>query len=150
MALAVAAGLMMTLYRNDILSSAAQSSGSEGVYSKVESAFGQPGFGTTRSIEELAALVPNSEPISPVPAAAPASTTATSEATTEENLPEKVSLDDAEEEGTEASPAKGANKATKKATTNGMPRKVLRKPAAKKQSLKKFKGNEYDPMNASL
>ncbi len=152
MALAVAAGLILTLYRNDILSDAAKSAGSEGVYSKVESAFGQPGFGTTRSVQQLAALIPHDEALTTLPAAAaaPASTTATSdtESTSEANVPEKVTLDDAEDKASSGatSPAKAAGNAA----THSKARKPLRKAGAPKKSLKKFKGSEYDPMNASL
>ncbi|WP_437815283.1 DUF4339 domain-containing protein [Sorangium sp. So ce1078] len=55
LALSVVAGLMVTLYRNDVLLDAARSAGREGVYQRVETALGGPGFGTPRSIEKLAA-----------------------------------------------------------------------------------------------
>ncbi|WP_437549626.1 DUF4339 domain-containing protein [Sorangium sp. So ce367] len=53
LALSVVAGLVVTLYRNDVLLDAARSSGHQGVYLKVETALGGPGFGTPRSIEKL-------------------------------------------------------------------------------------------------
>ncbi|WP_437571665.1 DUF4339 domain-containing protein [Sorangium sp. So ce542] len=55
LALSVVTGLMMTLYRNDVLLDAARSAGREGVYQKIETALGGPGFGTPRSIEPLRA-----------------------------------------------------------------------------------------------
>ncbi len=53
LALSVVAGLMVTLYRNDVLLDAARSAGREGVYQRIETALGGPGFGTPRSIEKL-------------------------------------------------------------------------------------------------
>ncbi|MGK3966574.1 DUF4339 domain-containing protein [Sorangium sp. So ce118] len=53
LALSIVAGLMVTLYRNDVLLDAARSAGREKVYLKVESALGGPAFGTPRSLEKL-------------------------------------------------------------------------------------------------
>jgi hypothetical protein len=50
---AALAGLVVTLYRNDVLHSAARSAGLESAYLKLESALGGPGFGTPRALEEL-------------------------------------------------------------------------------------------------
>jgi hypothetical protein len=51
--LAAAAGIVLTLYRNDVLKSVATSAGQARVYSSVESALGGPGFGTVGSIEVI-------------------------------------------------------------------------------------------------
>jgi len=50
--LAVLCGLGITLYRNDILRQAAARYGQAGLYSRLETAVGGPGFGTLRSIEQ--------------------------------------------------------------------------------------------------
>ncbi|WP_437318240.1 DUF4339 domain-containing protein [Sorangium sp. So ce385] len=62
LALSVVTGLTLTLYRNDVLLDAARSAGREGVYQKIETALGGPGFGTPRSIDPLRA------PAEPAPA----------------------------------------------------------------------------------
>jgi hypothetical protein len=51
--LAALAGLVVTLYRNDVLRSAARSAGVESTYLKLEGALGGPSFGTPRAVEEL-------------------------------------------------------------------------------------------------
>jgi hypothetical protein len=51
--LAALAGLVVTLYRNDVLHSAARSAGLESTYLKLEGALGGPSFGTPRAIEDL-------------------------------------------------------------------------------------------------
>jgi hypothetical protein len=147
MMLAVAAGLAITLYRNDVLSNAAKSAGSEGVYARVESAFGQPGFGTTRSVEQLAAMMAPAEAVNPLPAAPPAATGTPSEPTRQSDLPEKVSLDSAPEPTPAAAQGK-PSQSTSQAPSH-VKSKKLQRPSGK-QKLKKFKGSEYDPMNASL
>ncbi|WP_437590952.1 DUF4339 domain-containing protein [Sorangium sp. So ce1000] len=53
LALSVVAGLLVTLYRNDVLLDAARSAGHQGVYLQIETALGGPGFGTPRSLEKL-------------------------------------------------------------------------------------------------
>ncbi|XYH99573.1 DUF4339 domain-containing protein [Sorangium sp. So ce1128] len=53
LALSIVAGLMVTLYRNDVLLDAARSAGREKVYLKVESTLGGPAFGTPRSLAKL-------------------------------------------------------------------------------------------------
>ncbi|XXX78416.1 hypothetical protein WMF30_06555 [Sorangium sp. So ce134] len=53
LALSVVTGLTLTLYRNDVLLDAARSAGREGVYQRIETALGGPGFGTPRSLEPL-------------------------------------------------------------------------------------------------
>ncbi|AUX22546.1 hypothetical protein SOCEGT47_030490 [Sorangium cellulosum] len=55
LALSVVAGLLVTLYRNDVLLDAARAAGQESAYLRLESALGGPGFGTPRSLEKLGA-----------------------------------------------------------------------------------------------
>ena len=149
MMLAVAAGLAMTLYRNDVLSVAAKSAGSESAYAEVESAFGQPGWGTPRSVEGLTALA------APVDAAAalslPATTTSEQSATSTDTpeTTEAAPADESADDKTKAtsSDEKTVSPANRAPTRTVKPRKVQ---GAKKKGVKGFKGSEYDPMNASL
>jgi hypothetical protein len=50
-ALALIAGVGVTLYRNDVLRQAALSAGQEKAYLKIEAALGGPGFGTPRAVQ---------------------------------------------------------------------------------------------------
>lgn len=151
MVLALAAGLVMTLYRNDLLLTAAQSAGSEAAYESVESTFGQPGFGTTRSVEQLAALVTPEEATDVSGTSTTSTTTSTTTAATETSESKTPASAPKTAEQSDASAAAKGEKAEPKpsqAPTRAKPRAVHR--PAKKKSLKRFKGSEYDPMNASL
>lgn len=145
MVLAVAAGLVLTLYRNDVLMAAAKSAGSESVYTKVESAVGQPGFGTTRSVEHLAALI---EPLDVAAAPAALTTKTTQSQTSEATSDDTDSAGDKTREPARAKEEKAdPSKSPTPTPAHATPRSV-HKPA--KKTLKRFKGSEYDPMNASL
>lgn len=50
---AALAGILSTLYRNDILRDQARGLGLQGAYAAIEEQLGVPGFGTPRSIEQL-------------------------------------------------------------------------------------------------
>jgi hypothetical protein len=52
-ALAVIAGLAVTLHRNGVIRDAASSMGQVAAYQRLERALGAPGFGTLRAVEEL-------------------------------------------------------------------------------------------------
>jgi hypothetical protein len=118
---AALAGLVVTLYRNDVLHSAARSAGLESTYLKLEGAMGGPGFGTPRAIEEMrpaaaAVAVPTTTAATTATtAAATTSTTTTSQpgttTTTATSTPEKsdsraVSLDSLPVEAKKAEAAK--------------------------------------------
>lgn len=74
LALAMIAGLAVTLYRNDVVRNLARSARLDGVYAKLEGALGGPSFGTPRSVETLtaAALTLPETNAAPSPSAAPA------------------------------------------------------------------------------
>lgn len=52
--LTYAVGLVVILYRNDLLRRAARAVGHEGWVLKIEQTFGGPGFGTPRAVEQMA------------------------------------------------------------------------------------------------
>lgn len=54
-ALAMLAGVGISLYRNDVLRDVAQSTGQARHYAQLEAALGSPGFGTPRAVKELTA-----------------------------------------------------------------------------------------------
>jgi hypothetical protein len=68
-ALAIVAGVGISLYRNDVLRDVARSTGQEGKYAQLEAAVGSPGFGTPRAVKELTAA---SLPLRPSSEATPA------------------------------------------------------------------------------
>jgi len=84
LALALIAGVGVTLYRNDVLRRAAVSYGQEKTYLKVEAALGGPGFGTPRAVQ-LAA------PVSLNAAAAEAAAQASVPATRQADSPTRTS-----------------------------------------------------------
>jgi hypothetical protein len=85
LALALIAGVGVTLYRNDVLRRAAVSYGQEKTYLKVEAALGGPGFGTPRAVQ-LAA--PTSLNAAAAEAAAQTSPPATRQAETPPSIQE--------------------------------------------------------------
>ncbi len=162
-ALAFAAGLAVTLYRNDIVHAAARNIGQETTYLKLEQALGGPSFGTPRAVESMAAAAAaiSTSPLEPAtPAALPtsASTTATPAATTTTAAPAPA------ETATPSAPAATATEAPAAKPAPAPPPRSAPVPAHRTQSSqaapavdpvfkttkKKGKGNEYDPLNGSL
>lgn len=151
-----AAGLLLTLYRNDLLRDAAAAAGQASLYDAIEGVIGAPGFGTPRSVEEPEAEVLPAE----TPTSQLATTTATPSAPViEEEEPSTAAKDVAEPEEKEAPAATApsapsAQRATPTRTpTTTAPRKTTTRstssaPAPKKTT--KSRNSEYDPMNASL
>lgn len=128
---AALAGLVVTLYRNDVIYGVARSAGLEGAYLKLEKALGGPGFGTLRSIEGLrtafaattlgAAPSTTLEPTTPTASPAhgaptPALDSSTSRASAERKEPSAVSLDSLPVEGSQGTAAAGAGARPKAAT----------------------------------
>lgn len=115
---AALAGLVVTLYRNDVVRSAARSAGLESTYLKLEGALGGPSFGTPRALEELRPAVAAGAidvPTSSSTVTAPTSTTNTAPATTatsdsapQKTEPSSVSLDSLPVESKKAAEAKAA------------------------------------------
>jgi hypothetical protein len=156
---ALAAGAVVTLYRNAVVHAAARSVGQEAAYLNLETALGGPSFGTPRAVEKMAdssrALLESiaAAPSAPVPAAvAPA-------ATSESAAPAPVAAAKTEEPARPA--ALPAATSVKPAAASGATRPVSasmpRSPAASKEPApvfkapkKKSKGNEYDPLNPNL
>ncbi len=162
MGVAIAAGLLLTLYRNDLLRPMAESAGSVDAYEEIESAFGSPGFGTTRSVSQLSAM------LNPPPAVSDASGEANSTVVSDASENGSTQADDsstndsnsasASDHAREPNEAKQDAKqdATKTAPSKASPAPRHHAPAprkarsAPKKKLKSFKSSEYDPMNAKL
>jgi hypothetical protein len=171
-AFAFAAGLAVTLYRNDIVHAAARNIGQEATYLKLEHALGGPSFGTPRAVETMAAaaaaITTTSPSPSPGPTTAPtATTTVATTATASTSTVATTSTTATSEPAAPSTPAAAVPepaKATKAAPADA-PRSApaAHRPASNAQSSpevdpvfktpkkgKKGKGNEYDPLNPSL
>lgn len=169
---AIAAGLLVTLYRNDLLRPMAESAGQKSTYEKFESALGAPGFGTPQGVNQMSAM------LNPAAAAAatdtsttPTTSTTPSTTTTTTTTSDSDSSDDSSSsdsdsksgstssDGTEdlAAAVKRSQAATTTKTTAPVRRSSGSAPAARPKAaqpsgkgLKAYKGSEYDPMNAKL
>jgi hypothetical protein len=145
-------GLVITLYRNDVIHAGARTVGQEAAYLKLETALGGPGFGTPRAVEPMAKAAAALQEITPL--AAPASTskyeastsdssdssstTSTNAATPSRPEPKKL-----------APPAPQPQAASRSAVTRPVadtPNPVFKQP----KGAKKSKGNEFDPLNPNL
>jgi hypothetical protein len=165
-ALAFAAGLAVTLYRNDIVHAAARNIGQESSYLKLEQALGGPSFGTPRAVATMAAAAA-AITVSPPAAASPPAVapTVTSTADTP-SAPAVTSTATTAEPTTPASAAKPAEPApTARTEPAAAPRSApAHRPASNhqasepvdsvfktpKKGKKAGKGSEYDPLNPSL
>jgi len=158
---AIAAGLLVTLYRNDLLRPMAESAGQKSAYEKLESALGAPGFGTPQAVTQMsttlnpettaAALTDTST--TPSTTSTTPTTTTTTTATTDSN-DSTASSDNvpASERGMAAPPQAKQSPTTssvRKASGSApAPRSKPKAPPGK--GMKAYKGSEYDPMNAKL
>jgi hypothetical protein len=156
MGIAIAAGVLVTLHRNDLLRPMATSAGSEAAYDKVQAALGSPGFGTTQSVAHFSKMLNPPEPeastASEIGAAPPAAGIADAPSATEpESASETESASDRDNET-----ARDENTKEKRESKAAAPR-PSQLPVRRKSSstpggkpLKSYKGSEYDPMNAKL
>lgn len=144
LSLCALAGLLLTLYRNDLLRDMAHSAGMGATYESLEAVFGAPGFGTPRSVEP---------PVSDEPAeASPVSDTAAPALTAEASPPEPAAAPSEPQAKEEQTPPAKAEKTPSKPVSATRAAKPRPRPAAKPLPTKKLKGrnSEYDPMNAAL
>jgi len=162
MGIAIAAGLLITLYRNDLLRPMAESAGQKSAYQSLESALGAPGFGTPQAVTEM------SSKLNPETAAAAGDTTATPSTTT--TTPSTTSTDSTDSTDEDSGSSDSSDTSTSRPSTPEAKRpqattSVRRTsgsgsgsaPAARSKakepsgkSVKAYKGSEYDPMNAKL
>jgi hypothetical protein len=113
-----AAGVTLSLHRNDMLRPAAQRVHQESLYSQFETKVGAPGFGTLRSLETFRAAMTSAPEAAPAPP------------------PESDAKEKRELARMEVSDAKRSSPAVKEATPAPMPAKSEAKveaPPAKKQ-----------------
>jgi hypothetical protein len=151
---AIAAGVLITLYRNDLLRPVVASAGSEAAYEKIEATFGSPGFGTTRSVASFSAtLNPDPEPNSETAATSLAHTNSATRTSTDT---ESATQDTAASAGNSSAASRDsrtstADKGSARSTPPARKNPVRRKSAAPSgKKLKSFTSSEYDPMNAKL
>ena len=154
MGVAIAAGVLITLHRNDLLRPMASSAGSEAAYQQLEVALGGPGFGTTRAVTEFSTLLnPPTTEAEQTTSAASASSDAQDEADTSSEGESDADSESstAANTGNNAAPAKKKAKKQRQATPARRHAPVQRKaPSPGGKKLKSFQGSEYDPMNAKL
>ena len=151
-------GIVITLYRNDMLHAAAHRVGQEATFLKLEQALGGPGFGTPRAVASMAKAAAALPEIAPLPVS------------TSKSYASSTSDRDSSSTSTSTSTS---TTTTMKATTTATPRTVAAprpqpqpQPASKQvarpeaeptnavfkqpKGAKKAKGNEFDPLNPSL
>lgn len=156
MGVAIAAGLLITLHRNDLLRPMAASAGQTAAYESLEGALGAPGFGTTRSVAELSSMLnpPSATDESATSSTTTSTTTTTDSSSTDSSSDDSESTEAAPSTASDASKSNASHPVTKKASTSSVhrstpPRRSTSKPPPGKK-LKAYKGSEYDPMNAKL
>ena len=150
--LAAIVGLVITLYRNNMIHAGAQTVGQEAAYLKLETALGGPGFGTPRAVEPMAKAAAALQEIAPLPVSTStsqyeasrsdssdsSSTPSTKAATPSRAEPKKL-----------AAPPPQPQAASRPAVTRPVadtPNPVFKQP----KGAKKAKGNEFDPLNPNL
>jgi hypothetical protein len=152
--LAAIVGIVVTLYRNEVLFAGAKTVGQESAYLKLEQALGGPGFGTPRAVEPMAKAAALLAEIAPPPAPTSASKSDSSSSSSGDTSgawsPTKPV----------AKPAPSAE--TKKASVPAPQPQSAPRPAPRPEpeatnpvfkqpkGAKKAKGNEFDPLNPSL
>jgi hypothetical protein len=150
-ALALAAGAAVTLYRNAVVHAAAQSMGQETSYLQLETALGGPSFGTPRAVERMTEATRSL--IGSVAAAAPP--LAPSLPTPKRDDEQTTTAAPVAEPAKTATPV-AANRAPRAAAASPVVRTSSRseKPdplmTAPKKGKKAGKANEYDPLNGNL
>ena len=162
-ALALIAGLGVTLYRNDVVRQAAVSYGQEKAYLKMEAALGGPGFGTPRAIQLSAptslnaaaaeaasqATLPATRPVErPSPAKEPARPAEPTTNSASAASPNPVSLSSLVATQLPAPKAKAERAAAPAARPAARP---ASRAAAPSQNIGiKGSTNGYDPLNGKL
>jgi hypothetical protein len=165
-ALAFAAGVAVTLYRNDIVHAAARNIGQESSYLKLEQALGGPSFGTPRAVATMAAAaaaITVSPPAPPSPPVTAPSVTSTADTPSAPAATSTATSTGPTTPATAAQPAEPAR--TTKSAPAAAPRSApAHRPASNSQASepvdsvfktpkkgkKAGKGSEYDPLNPSL
>ncbi|HEY6725066.1 MAG TPA: hypothetical protein VI197_13610 [Polyangiaceae bacterium] len=163
---AIAAGLLVTLYRNDLLRPMAESAGQKSTYEKFESALGAPGFGTPQGVTQMSAMLNPAAAAAATDTGTTPSTTTTTTTTTTTNTDssnDSDSSDDSDSTGSSTSSDKTEDLAAavkrSQGTTSAAPVRRAsgsapaprgKTPQPSGKGLKAYKGSEYDPMNAKL
>jgi hypothetical protein len=166
---ALAAGAVVTLYRNAVVHAAAKSMGQEKTYLNLETALGGPSFGTPRAVERMtesskalvesaasvaASITTQASPVNTVPAVMAPSTPAPIAAAPQAAAPAATqAAPAAPQKVAESAPKTGATRPASVSTPMSRPA-----PAAKESESvfgapkkgKKAKGNEFDPLNPNL
>lgn len=155
---AIAAGLLVTLYRNDLLRPMAESAGQKSAYQSLESALGAPGFGTPQAVTQMSTMLnPETAAAALTGTSATPTTTTTTPSTTTTTTDSSDSTDSsdnvpASERGAAAQPEAKQSPSTSspRRASGGAPAARAKAKEPPKKGLKAYKGSEYDPMNAKL
>lgn len=162
---AIAAGLLITLHRNDLLRPMAESAGQKSTYEKVESALGAPSFGTPQEVSQMSAKLnpATDEATTDTSTATTPTTTTTTPSTTStttdssdddsDSTSSSTSNDSPEDLAAAVKRAQAKTTPTpaapvRRSSGSAAPRPKPAQPSGK--SVKAYKGSEYDPMNAKL
>jgi hypothetical protein len=147
-------GLVITLYRNEVIYAGARTVGQEAAYLKLEQALGGPGFGTPRAVEPMAKAADSLDEIAPLPT--PTSTSKSDSSSSSASDSNRSAA--APKATTTATPVTDLKKVSTPAPQpQSAPRPVARPEAdtpnpvfKQPKGAKKAKGNEFDPLNPNL
>jgi hypothetical protein len=156
--LAAVAGLVITLYRNDVLHAGARTVGQESTYLKLESALGGPGFGTPRFVEPMAKAAAALPAIAPLPvptttskvdSSSPRSSDTSSDSSTQATTLAKT-MPAAQPDARKVAPAADRPTPSRAAPTRPAAAEAVNPVFKQPKGAKKAKGNEFDPLNGNL
>ena len=150
--LAAIVGLVITLYRNDVVRSGARTVGQEAAYLKLETALGGPGFGTPRAVEPMAKAAAALQDIAPLPApkSTPRYEASSSDSSDSSSTPTTKAATPSRPEPKLLAPAapqpQAASRSAATRPVADTPNPVFKQP----KGAKKAKGNEFNPLNPNL
>ncbi|HEX6273641.1 MAG TPA: GYF domain-containing protein [Polyangiaceae bacterium] len=155
--LAALVGLVVTLYRNEVLHAGAKTVGQESAYLKLEAALGGPGFGTPRFVEPMTKAAAALPEIAPLPAPSstskydsPSSDSSDSSSSTTQATTVAKPTPVAQAERKVTAPSPERQNASRNAPTRPAVAEASNPVFQQPKGAKKAKGNEFDPLNPNL
>ena len=145
-------GLVITLYRNDVIHAGARTVGQEAAYLKLETALGGPGFGTLRAVEPMAKAAAALQEIAPLPA--PTSTSkyeaSNSDSSDSSSTPSTKVATPSRPEPKQLAPAAPQPQAASRSVATRPVADTANPVFKQPKGAKKAKGHEFDPLNPNL
>jgi hypothetical protein len=149
---AVVVGLVITLYRNDVIHAGARTIGQEGAYFKLEEALGGPGFGTPRAVADMAKAADALPDLTvPAPTSTAKSVLSEEDSSSSSTATKSTSTSRPEPKKTAPAPQPQPQPQVRPAAVVTRPEQEAPNPIFKQpKGAKKAKGNEFDPLNPNL